>query len=409
MKRVYERCAGIDVHKKSVTVCVITPEITETRTFGTMTRQILRMIDWLSEMGVRHLAMESTGSYWKPIYNLLELHDFEEMLLVNARHVKNVPGRKTDVQDAEWLAQLMQHGLLTGSYVPSREQRELREIVRYRKSLIDERAREANRLQKVLEGCNIKLGSVATDVTGKSGREMLKSIVAGIDDPEMLADMAKGRLKNKRDQLVEALEGYVGPHQRMLLGMQLERIDTLDEYIEQIDREVAQRMRPLEPIITALDEIPGVGERTAQEILAEIGTDMSRFPTEGHLASWCGMCPGNHQSAGKRQSGRTAKGNRQVRRALVQSAHSAARTRNTYLSAQYKRISARRGAKRAAVAVGHSILIAMYYMIRDGTAYNELGNNYFDKMNEQQTIRKAVKRIQALGYDVTVEPKSDVA
>lgn len=409
MKRVYERCAGIDVHKKNLTVCAITPEKTDTKTFGTTTRQIIHMIEWLGDLGIRHLAMESTGSYWKPIYNLLEVHEFDEILLVNAKHVKNVPGRKTDVKDAEWLAQLMQHGLLTGSFVPSRDQREFRELVRYRKTLIDERAREANRLQKILEGCNIKLGDVATDVTGKSGREILKALVSGVRDTEKLADMAKGRLRNKREQLVEALEGMIGPHQRMMLQIQLGRIEELDRHIETINREVEERMRPFESTISALDEIPGVGERTAQEVLAEIGTDMSQFPTHGHLASWCGMCPGNHQSAGKRQSGRTSKGNPHVRRALVQAAHSAARTRNTYLSAQFKRISARRGAKRAAVAVGHSILVAMYYMIKDGTTYNELGGMYLDQINTEETISRAVKRIQALGFDVSIQPKPDVA
>lgn len=401
MKQLLERCAGMDVHKKSVTTCAITPDETEIRTFGTMTRQLYEMIDWLEAKGVRHVVMESTGPYWKPIYNLLEERDFE-IMLVNARHVKNVPQRKTDVKDAQWLAELLQHGMLKGSYVPSREQRELRELTRYRRSLIEEQTREANRIQKVLEGANIKLGDVASDVLGKSGRAMLRAMVEGEDDPEVLAKLARGRLKKKEAQLKEALYGSLGPHQRMMLKMQLDHIETLEQHIEALDREVARRLRPFEELIARLDEIDGVGRRTAEEILAEIGVDMSRFPTAKHLAAWAGMSPGNNESAGKRKSGRTPHGNCHLRRTLIQAGDCAARTRGTYLSAQYKRIAARRGAKRALVAVGHSILIIVYHIIRDGTRYYDLGANYLEQINEERTVKRAVKRLESLGYQVTL-------
>jgi len=402
MEVVYERCCGLDVHKKSITAHLITPEGRETRTFGTMTDDLLELGDWLIAAGCTHVAMESTGVYWKPIYNLLEETGIEPMV-VNAQHIKAVPGRKTDVKDAEWIAQLLRHGLLRGSYIPNRFQRELRELVRYRKSLVQERAREANRIQKVLEGANIKLGSVASDVLGKSGRAMLEAIVAGQTDPKALASLAKGQLKSKTDELQKALKGLLGSHQKTLLSLQLEHIAFLDRQIERASEEIKERMRPFEESVQALDAIPGLGVRAAEQILAELGTDMSRFPTAAHCASWAGICPGNNESAGKRKTGRTRKGNPALRSALVEAAHSAVRTRGTYLSVQYHRIAARRGGKRAIVAVAHTILVIIYHMLKNGTAYRDLGANHFDKVNEQAVVKRTVKRLEKLGYKVTLE------
>ena len=336
MRVVRERCCGLDVHKKSVAACVVTPESQETRTFGTTTRRILELCDWLRERGVTHVAMESTGVYWKPIYNLME--DEFSVMVVNARHIKTVPGRKTDVKDAEWIADLLKHGLLRGSLIPDRDQRELRELTRYRRSLIQERSREANRIQKLLEGANIKLGSVAANVLGASGRMMLGAIAEGEDDPKALADMAKGRLREKLGELEEALRGLVGDHQRFMLTGQLRHLEYLDAEIERLDEEVAQRLDPFEETLEAVDTIPGVGRRTAEVILAEMGTDMERFPTSGHLASWAGVCPGNNRSADKSKRSPTKKGNVSLQSALVEAARAAARTK-TYLGAQYHRLA----------------------------------------------------------------------
>jgi transposase len=346
--------------------------------------------------------MESTGVYWKPIYNLLEELDMT-VLVVNAAHIKAVPGRKTDVKDAEWIAQLLRHGLLKASFIPERPQRELRELVRYRRSLIQQRSQQVNRIQKVLEGANIKLGSVATDVVGVSGRAMLSAMLSGTSDPKALAELAKGRLRNKRPALEAALEGLVGPHQRLMLQSLLRHLDFLDTEIGRLDEEVSSRMRPFEAAIEQLDEIEGVGVSTLQDVLAEIGTDMSRFPTAEHLSSWAKVCPGNHESAGKRKSGRSGHGNRWLRSALVEAARAAARTKGTYLSAQYRRIAARRGDKRAILAVAHSILVTIYHMLRDGTPYRQLGGNYFDERDRIHVVQRAVRRIERLGYKVTLE------
>lgn len=402
MQVIYERCCGLDVHKKSVVACAITPQGKETRTFGTMTDDLWTLVDWLKLKGCTYVAMESTGVYWKPIYNLLELEEIQT-LVVNAQHIKAVPGRKTDVKDAEWIADLLQHGLLQGSYIPGREQRELRELVRYRRSLINERTREVNRLQKVLEGANIKLASIAADVMGVSGRSMLEAIIQGTDDPTLLAGMAKGRMKNKRDELERALHGLVGSHQRMLISAQLEHIDFLDRKISLLDQEIGERMHPFEENLELLDTIPGVGRRTAEQILAEIGTDMKRFQTAAHLASWAGMSPGNNESAGKRKSGRTRKGNNALRSTLVDAAHAAARTKGTYLSAQYHRIAARRGNGRAAVAVGHTILVMVYHILKKQESYAELGANYFDQRRQDATVNRAVKKLESLGFKVILE------
>lgn len=402
MRALYERCCGLDVHKKSVVACVITPEGRETRTFGTMTADLLQLADRLLERGVTIVAMESTGVYWKPPYDLLEGTGLE-LLVVNAAHIKAVPGRKTDVRDAEWIAELLQHGLLKGSFIPDRPQRELRELVRYRTQLIRERTRAVQRIQKLLEGANIKLASVASDVLGVSGRAMLTALAAGEADPASLADMAKGRLRTKRTELEAALRGLVGEHQRMLLQSGLRHLDFLDEETRRLDQEVAERMAPFAKELEALDGIPGCARRTAESFLAEVGADMSRFATHRHLASWARICPGTNESAGKRGSGSTGPGNPWLRSTLVEMAHGTTRSRS-YLGAQYHRLAARRGKKRAAIAVAHSILVIAYHVLRDGTTYHELGRNYFDEREREAVARRAVTRLERLGFKVTVEP-----
>jgi transposase len=403
MEVVYDRCAGLDVHKKSVVVCVVTPELKKTRTFGTMTNELIEMREWLTNQEVTHVAMESTGIYWKPIYNLVESSGIQ-MLLVNARHIKAVPGRKTDVKDAEWIADLLRHGLLRPSYVPDRTQRELRELVRYRRSLIQERADVANRIQKVLEGANIKLSSVATDVLGVTGRAMLKAISEGVDDPDQLLTLIRGRLNSKKAALREAIEGLIGPHQRMMLKSQLRHLSFLEAEIQSVNEEIAKRMASLEAVIVRLDAIPGVGRRVAEDVLAEIGSDMHQFPTARHLASWAKVCPSNNESAGKRLSGVTGKGNRWLRSALVEAAWMASRSKDTYLAAQFKRIASRRGAKRAALAVAHTILVIIYHMISSGHCYDELGGAFFDRRNVQRVVRKSVARLEDLGFRVSLTP-----
>jgi transposase len=404
---IYERCCGLDVHKRSVAACLIVPGThgeprKEIRTFGTMTEDLLELSDWLAAAGCTHVAMESTGVYWKPIYNLLEAAFTP--LLVNARHIKAVPGRKTDVKDCEWIADLLRHGLLRGSFVPERPQRELRELGRYRTTLVRERSAEVGRLQKTLEGANIKLASVATDIMGKSARQMLKALIDGSTDASAMAQLAKGKLRAKIPQLERALRGCSGAHQRFLVAQQLAHIDFLEETIEQLSAEIAERMRPFGEAIERLETIPGVGRRTAEAILAEIGPEVSRFPTYRHLASWAGMCPGNNESGGKRRSGKTTKGNPWLRAALVEAAHAAGRTRNTYLSAQYRRLASRRGKKRAAVAVGHTILVIAYHLLQRSCDYEELGGDYFDKRDRQAVERRLVRRLEGLGYKVSLDP-----
>ncbi len=400
MEVVHERSCGLDVHKRTVVACVITPEGKRTRRFKTMTKDVLSLADWLGEVGVTHVAMESTGVYWQPLYNLLE-DDFE-VWVVNAAHIKTVPGRKTDMKDAEWIADLLRHGLLRPSFVPDRPQRELRELTRHRRQLIRQRAQVVNRIQKVLEGGNIKLSSVATDVVGASGRAMLRAMIAGEDDPETLASMARGRLRDKRLLLVDALEGSMGSHQRMMLDSYLRHLDFLEREIERMSEEVEDRTRPFEEVIERIDEIPGMGRRGAEQVVAEIGTDMNRFPTSQHLASWAGMCPGNNESAGKRIGGRTRRANPWLKSTLVEAAWASVKTRDTYLSAQYRRIAARRGKKRAIIAVAHSILVIIYHMLRDGTRHRDLGGQYFEERNHQAIVRYTVRRLNRLGYDVTL-------
>ncbi len=406
MEVVYPRCCGLDVHQKSVTACLLTVESggerrKELRTFGTMTDDLLALADWLVTMGCTHVAMESTGVYWKPIYNLLE--GAFELLVVNAQHIKAVPGRKSDVRDAEWIAELLQHGLLRRSYIPDRPQRELRELVRYRTALVREQTREFNRVQKVLEGANIKLASVVSVMTGRSVRAMLEALVAGTTDPAVVAELAQGRLRQKRGDLERALAGRLGSHQRFMLTEQLAHLESLEEGIARLSAEIKTRLRPFEAELQRLDTIPGVAQATAEVVAAELGMDMTRFPTDRHCASWSGLCPGQDESAGKRRSGRTRKGSPALRGALVQAAHAAARTKDTYLSAQYHRLAARRGKKRAAVAVAHTILTIMYHILRTGSTYHELGGNFFDERDRERVARRQVTRLERLGYRVTLE------
>jgi transposase len=412
MDTIYQRCCGLDIHKKVVVACLITPGAKgrshkEIRSFGTMTADLLELGDWLSAAGCTHVAMESTGVYWKPIYNVLE--GSFELLLVNAQHIKAVPGRKTDVKDCQWIAELLQHGLLKGSFVPDQGQRELRELTRYRSSLVRERTAEINRLQKTLEGANIKLASVASEVTGVSGRAMLQELVAGNRDAKVMAQLAKGQLRNKIPQLERALVGRFGPHQSFLVARQLAHIDFLDQTVEQVSQEVAERMRPFEAELAALDTIPGVGPWTAEVIIAEIGTDMSHFPSAGHLASWAGMCPGNNESAGKRKSGKTRKGSKWLRVALTEAANAAGRGKGTYLSSQYHRLVARRGKKKAAIAVGHSILVIAYHILKDHTTYQDLGPDYFDHRQSSKLQTRLVNRLKGLGFDVSLTPLEQAA
>jgi transposase len=396
-----ERCCGLDVHKQSVVACRLLPGGKTIRTFPTTTRALRELADWLAEGGCTHVAMESTGSYWKPVYNLLEGRFV--LLVVNTRHLKLIPGRKSDVKDAEWIADLLQHGLLRPSYIPSREERELRELTRYRDSLTAERSAEVNRIQKVLEGANIKLSSVASNTLGVSGRAMIEAIVAGLDDGNALAALAKGRLRDKRDALEEALTGLVQPHQRFMLAQQLGHVDELDRRIATLSAEIERRQAPFAPARDRLETIPGVGRRTAEVILAEVGTNIGRFQRAGQLASWAGLCPGLNESAGKNRSGRTPKGNRWLRTALVQAAHAAGRTQ-TYLGAQYRRLRARIGPAKATVAVAHSILVIVFHILRDATDYRDLGPAYFDQRHPDRTLKRLTRRIEELGYRVSIEP-----
>lgn len=411
MEVVHSHCAGLDVHKKTVTSALQVPEpqkgwYQETRTFDTMTADLLQLSDWLMQHGVTHVAMESTGEYWKPVFNILE-HNFE-VILVNAQHIKAVPGRKTDVNDAEWIADLLKHGLLRASFIPPEGQRELRDLTRERSNFVRERSTLVNRVQKVLEGANIKLASVASSVVGVTGRAILTALINEGASPTEMAELAKGKLRKKREQLVKALTGHVKPHHRFILAELLCQIDALDETIAHFDEEIQRYCAPFEEAVKLLDTIPGVARQTAQVIVSEMGTDMNRFPTANHLAAWAGVAPGNNESAGKRRSGKTRKGNTPLTTALIQAAHGVAHTRGTYLAAQYHRLAGRRGAKRAAVAVAHSILVIAYYLIKRKEPYREMGADYFDKRRPEASAKRLIKRLENLGYRIAVE-KTPVA
>jgi transposase len=412
MDILYRCCAGLDVHKKTVVACVrrvdaAGPARQQIRTFGTMTSDLLALSDWLAEQGVEQVAMESTGVYWKPVFNVLEGR--LAVMLVNAQHIKQVPGRKTDVKDCAWIAQLLQHGLLRASFVPPPPIRELRDLTRQRAQLVAEKATAANRIQKVLEDANIKLASVATDVLGVSGRDMLEAIIAGEDDAAKLADKARRRLRKKIPQLQTALQGRVTAHHRFQLRILLDHVTHLEELIGRLGVRIEEVLAPFAEAATRLATIPGVDQRTAETVIAEIGPDMNQFPTAAHLASWAGMCPGNNESAGKRRSGRTTKGSRWLRQVLTQAAWAASHTKDTYLAAQYRRLAARRGKKRALVALGHTLLVIMYHLLKNGTTYQELGGDFLERLEPERLTRQLIHRLEKLGHKVILQPKEDAA
>jgi transposase len=407
METVFERVAALDVHKAQVTACVRVPARGGRREqhlaeFATTVRGLVALRDWLEAHGVTHVAMEATGVYWQPVWHVLE--DAFELTLCNARHVKQVPGRKTDVSDAAWLCQLMEAGLLRGSFVAPKPQRALRTLTRYRKTQIQERQREANRLHKALEDTGIKLDCVASDILGASGRAMLDALVAGTSDPAVLAELAKGRLRKKLPALREALEGRFEPHHALVIGAILAHLDFLDEHIDRLSDAIEEQLGPFAPGVPLAATITGVAERTAQVMVSEIGTDMSRFPTAGHLASWAGRCPGNHQSAGKRRSGRPRKGSKWLTIALQEAALAATRTNGSYLQAQYQRLRPRIGHGRAIGAVQHSILVAYWHMFTTGETYRDLGGDYYQRRDPARQIRRLVDHLERLGQRVTLEP-----
>lgn len=403
---IYERCGGIDVHKDAVSVCIRVPgpegKIQEIRTVGTMTEDLLALRDWLVSHGITHVAMESTGVYWKPVYHILE--DDMEIVLVNAAHVKNVPGHKTDVKDCAWLAQLMEVGFLKGSFVPPRPFRDLRDLTRFRKQLINDRTREVNRLHKVLQDSGIKLSSVATDVMGVSGRAMIEALIGGTTDPEVLAELAKGRLRKKLPQLQKALTGKFRAHHAFMAAQILGVIEMLEATLADVSDQIGELMRPFERTVIQLQTVPGLERKVIEDIVAEITDNMQYFPTSRHIASWAGICPGNNESAGKKKSGKTRKANRWLRAALLQAARAAVRHKGSYFGAQYRRIVVRRGDKKAIVAVAHSLLVIIYHMLRDGTTYTDLGADYFTKRNTEAAKRRSIKQLEQLGYKVILEP-----
>jgi transposase len=408
----YRRCCGLDVHRDTVVACLLnadapTEERKQVRTFATTSDGLLALTAWLQAADCAHVAMEATGVYWKPVFNVLEGR--VEVLVANAAHIKAVPGRKTDVKDAEWIAELLQHGLLRPSFIPDRFQRELRDLTRTRTTLIDERSAVVNRLHKVLEDANLKLNGVASDVLGVSGRAMLEAILAGTTDPAALADLAKGRLRKKRQELERALAGRVTDHHRLLLTTHLAHVDFLNESIARLSAEIAERLRPFEADLARLDTIPGVGRPTAEVILAELGADMTRFPTAAQAAAWAGMCPGNYRSAGKSKGGRARRGSKFLRRALTEAAAAAARSKRGYLATRYRRLVVRLGHKKAVFAVGHTILVTAYHLLQRQLEYRDFDPTRHDERRRARLRQRAVDQLHALGFDVILTPKEQPA
>jgi transposase len=412
MDTVHPNVAGLDVHLKSVVACARTTTARgktrdEVRTFGTTTADLLDLADWLAARGVTHVALESTAVLWKPVWNVLE--GLFTLLLANPRELRQVPGRKSDVRDCQWIARLLQCGLLRSSFVPPRPLRQLRDLTRHRAQLCGEHTRLANRIHKTLEDANIKLGAVATDILGKSGRAMLRALVGGERDPGRLAELAQGRLRAKLPQLARALHGHFTDHHRFVLESLLQHLEFLEGQIDRFSARIAACLQPLlaEEQLRRLDAVPGVNRRTIENVVAEIGTDMGQFPDAAHLSSWAGMCPGHEESAGKRSRSRTTKGNRWLRRALTEAAWAAGRSKGTYLGAQYRRLAARRGKRRALVAVGHSVLVILYHLLKGDVAYQDLGADYFDRLAPERLRRYLVRRLEGLGYEVNLAAKDE--
>lgn len=408
MDKVYDKCCGIDVHKKIIVACFRYGNKQEIRDFGTTTKELLKLTDWLKDSGCQIVAMESTASYWKPLYNILESSDLKT-IVVNASHMKAVPGRKTDKKDAEWIAELLQHGLLKASYIPDKSQRELRELVCYRKSLVGERTRELNRLQKMLEGANIKISGTVSDINGKSSRSILEYLITGEAVNEAKYDemynqrLIAHNLKATKEQIIDDLNGVMSSLQRRMMKELLVHLDELNIHIQNLDDEIDNFMKPEEKQASkAIQDVVGIGNTSAQAIIAVIGADMSRFPTDAHLSSWAGVCPGNNESAQKRKSGKTQKGNSLLRTTLINCAHSAVKNKKSYFYAQFKRISAHRGNKRAYVAVAHSMLIAIYHILKDSIAFKDLGSEYYNQFNRERKINAYLKKLKALGYEASV-------
>jgi len=409
MEAILERVCGLDVHQATVVACLLVGKAhekprKEVRTFPTFTQDLMKLRDWLQSQGCTHVAMESTGVYWKPVYTILE--DAFEIIVGNARHIKNVPGRKTDVKDSEWIADLLRHGLIAKSFVPPKPIRELRDLLRYRRKLVESRTAERNRLLKLLETANIKLASVASNVFGVSGMCMLRAILQGGATPEQIAELAKGRLRHKIADLIRALEGKLEEHHRFLLRLQMSRLEQVDADLRLLEQRIEDRLKPYGEEHARLTQIPGVDRVLAGVMIAELGTDMSVFHSANHLAAWAGVCPGNNESAGKHRSERVRKGNVHLKTALIEAANAAARKKGTYLKDKFFRLKARRGHKRSAMAIGRKILVSAYHMLSTGASYNELGEAYLDGRSKEHVILNLVRRLQRLGFDVQIQPKA---